>query len=61
MPKTENLNFSKFTSWKLFNIPVLSKAEVYNEVSSEGEPFKIVVTQDYYNKEFKVDGKQNNL
>lgn len=61
MSETENLSFTKLTNWKFFNLRIFSKEEVYSEISSEGEPFKIVVTQDYYNKEFKVDGKQNNL
>lgn len=61
MSKTENLSFTKLTNWKLFNLRIFSKEEVYSEISSEGEPFNIIVTQDYYNKEFKVDGKQNNL
>ena len=53
MSKTENLSFTKITNWKLFNWRVFSKEEVYSEVSSEGIPYQIIVTQDYYNKEFK--------
>ena len=53
MSKTENLSFTKITNWKLFNWRVFSKEEVYSEVSSEGIPYQIIGTQDYYNKEFK--------
>ena len=53
MSKTENLSFTKITNWKLFNWRVFSKEEVYSEVSSEGIPYQIIVTQDYYNKGFK--------
>ena len=53
MSKTENLSFTKLTNWKLFNLRIFTKEEVYNEVSSEGTPYQIIVTQDYFNKEFK--------
>ena len=53
MSKTENLSYTKLTNWKLFKWRVFSKEEVYSEVSSEGIPYQIIVTQDYYNKEFK--------
>ena len=53
MAQTENLSFTKITNWKLFNWCIFSKEEVYSEVSSEGIPYQIIVTQDYFNKEFK--------
>lgn len=53
MSKTENLSFTKLTNWKLFNLCIFTKEEVYSEVSSEGTPYQIIVTQDYFNKEFK--------
>ena len=53
MAQTENLSFTKLTNWKLFNFRIFTKEEVYSEVSSEGIPYQIIVTQDYYNKEFK--------
>lgn len=53
MSKTENLSFTKLTNWKLFNLRIFSKEEAYSEVSSEGTPYQIIVTQDYFNKEFK--------
>lgn len=53
MSKTENLSFTKLTNWKLFNLRIFTKEEVYNEVSSEDTPYQIIITQDYYNKEFK--------
>lgn len=53
MEQTENLSFTKLTNWKLFNLRIFTKEEVYSEVSSEGTPFQIIVTQDYYNREFK--------
>ena len=53
MSKTENLSFTKLTNWKLFKWRIFSKEEVYSEVSSEGIPYQIIITQDYYNKEFK--------
>ena len=53
MSKTENLSFTKLTNWKLFNLRIFTKEEVYSEVSSKGTPYQIIVTQDYYNKEFK--------
>ena len=59
MAQTENLSFTKLTNWKLFNLRIFSKEEVYNEVSSEGIPYQIIVTQDYYNKEFKNVDKNN--
>ena len=53
MSKTENLSFTKLTNWKLFNLRIFTKEEVYSEVSIEGTPYQIIVTQDYFNKEFK--------
>lgn len=53
MAQTENLSFTKLTNWKLFNLRIFSKEEVYSEISSEGIPYQIIVTQDYFNKEFK--------
>lgn len=53
MAQTENLSFTKLTSWKLFKWRIFSKEEVYSEISSEGIPYQIIVTQDYFNKEFK--------
>ena len=45
MSKTENLSFTKLTNWKLFNWRKFTKEEVYSEVSSEGAPYQIIVTQ----------------
>ena len=53
MSKTEILSFTKLTNWKLFNLRIFTKEEVYSEVSSEGTPYQIIETQDYFNKEFK--------
>lgn len=53
MAQTENLSFTKLTNWKLFNLRIFSKEEVYSEISSDGIPYQIIVTQDYFNKEFK--------
>ena len=53
MAKTKNLSFTKLTNWKLFNLRIFTKEEVYSEVSSEGTPYQITITQDYFNKEFK--------
>lgn len=60
MASQENLNFIKYTNWKIFNKVIFTKEEIYTEVSSEGEPFKIIVNQDYFNKEFDIDKKQGN-
>ena len=53
MAQTENLSFTKITNWKLFNWRIFTKEEIYNERSCEGTPYQIIVTQDYFNKEFK--------
>ena len=59
MPTQEHVNFVKITNIKLFGKVILTKEEIYTETSSEGEPFKIVVNQDYFNKEFKLDENNN--
>ena len=59
MSKTEILSFTKLTNWKLFNLRIFTKEEVYSEVSSEGTPYQIIETQDYFNKEFKNVDKNN--
>ena len=53
MAQTENLNYTKITNWKIFNWKIFSKEEIYNERSCEGTPYQIIITQDYYNREFK--------
>lgn len=60
MSTQENLNFVKYTNYKLFGKVIFTKEEIYTEVSSEGEPFKIIVNQDYFNKEFDLKPPQNN-
>ena len=60
MATQENLNFVKYTNYKLFNKVIFTKEEIYTEISSEGEPFKIIVNQDYFNKEFDIDNKGDN-
>ncbi len=56
----ENLTYSKHTVWKFLKWSLVSRTETYSEVSSEGEPFKIIVNQDYFNKEFNIDGDKGN-
>lgn len=58
MSSQERLNFVKYTNYKLFGKVIFTKEEIYTEVSSEGEPFKIIVNQDYFNKEFNIGKKQ---
>lgn len=53
MSETQKLTYQKLTNFKLFKWKIFSKEEVYNEESSEGTPYQIIVTQDYYNREFK--------
>ena len=53
MSETQNLTYQKLTNFKIFKWRIFSKEEVYSEVSSEGTPYQIIVTQDYFNKEFK--------
>jgi len=53
-----NVNFwSKTTKYKLFGKTIFTKVEVCNETNRETD-FDIIVTQDYFNKEFDV--KKNN-
>ena len=61
MSTQERVSFTKTTIYKLFKLPLLSKIEIYSEVSTEGEPFKIVVNQDYFNREFDIGKKQSDL
>ena len=58
MSTQENLNFTKHTIWSFLGVNILTKTETYSEVSAEGEPFKIIVNQDYFNKEFDIGKKQ---
>lgn len=57
MASQENLSFTKHTTWSFLGVNILTKTETYSEVSAEGEPFKIIVNQDYFNKEFDINGK----
>lgn len=60
MPTQENLTYTKHTVWKFLKWTLFSKTESYSEVSSEGEPFKIIVNQDYFNKEFNIGKDKGN-
>lgn len=60
MSSTENVSFTKNTIYKLFNYPFFTKTEIYSEISTEGEPFKIIVNQDYFNKEFDIGKNESN-
>lgn len=60
MPIQENLTYTKHTVWKFLKWCLFSKTETYSEVSSEGEPFKIIVNQDYFNKEFDIGKDKSN-
>lgn len=54
----DKLSYAKVTNFKLFGKVIATKEEIYNEQSSEGEAYQINITQDYYNQEFKDNGKQ---
>lgn len=60
MSTQEHLNFVKYTNYKLFGKVIFTKEEIYAEVSTEGEPFKIIVNQDYFNKEFNLEQNKSN-
>ena len=60
MSSQKNVSFVKLTNYKFFGFVLFTKEEIYTENSSEGEPFKIIVNQDYFNKEFDIGKKQNN-
>lgn len=59
MPNQENLNIVKLTNFKMFGKTLFTKEEIYTETSCEGEPFKIIENQDYFNKEFDIGKKQS--
>ena len=58
-----NVNFwTKTTKFKLFGKTIFQKVEVCNETNRDTD-FDIIVTQDYFNKEFDIKNgtnKQNN-
>jgi len=60
MSSQENVSFVKLTNYKMFGFILFTKEEIYTENSSEGEPFKIIVNQDYFNKEFDLKPPKNN-
>lgn len=60
MPNQENVSFVKITNYKFLGKVLFTKEEIYTENSCEGEPFKIIVNQDYFNKEFDIGKKQGN-
>lgn len=60
MSSQENVSFVKLTNYKMFGFVLFTKEEIYTENSSEGEPFKIIVNQDYFNKEFDIGKNKGN-
>ena len=54
-----NLNFYKKTLYKFFKWNIFSKEEIYTERESETDAIKVFINQDYFNKEFDVEKKDN--
>lgn len=54
-----NIFYTKTQDYKLFGKTIFQKATVYNEIEHDTD-FDIVVKQDYYEKEFKINGDKEN-
>lgn len=54
------VNFIKRTNYKIFGKIFLTKEEIYNENSGETQSIQVFVNPDYYNAEFKTNGKDRN-
>lgn len=48
--------WTKTTNFKLFGKTIFTKEEIGNETSRDSE-YTIIVTQDYFNKEFDLNKK----
>lgn len=55
-----NIFYIKTRTFKLFNVPIFKIETIYNENDHDTD-FDIVVNQDYYEKEFKTNGKTKNV
>lgn len=54
------INFwTKKTDFKLFGKTIFSKVEVCNETERDSD-YTIIVTEDYFNKEFEFENKKKN-
>lgn len=51
--------FTKTTNFKILGKTVFTKEEIFSGVEYEGQIYTIQVNQDYYNKEFDINKKDN--
>lgn len=55
----DNDFWTKTTNYKLFGKTIFTKEEICSEVQYEGQMYTIQINQDYYNKEFDLNKKDN--
>lgn len=54
-----NNNFwTKQTNYKFLGKTLFSKEEICSDIQYEGEIYKVQVTQDYFNSEFKINDEK---
>lgn len=59
MSEVQNTTYTNIRNWKLFGKLFLTREEIHSETVCDGIPYQITVSQDYYNQEFKENGKQS--
>ena len=52
--------YSKTQDYKIFGKTIFQISTIYNETEHDTD-FDVVVKQDYYEKEFKLDDKKKNV
>ena len=54
--KLDKVTYRKHTFYKLFNLNVFTKTEIYSEVSGQikEQPIQFFIKSDYYNREFEI-------
>lgn len=47
-------NWFKTTNFKLFGKTIFTKEEICNDFTQEKDSYNIIISEDYYNEEFKT-------
>lgn len=48
-------NWFKTTNFKIFGKTIFTREEICNDYNYEEDAYNVIISEDYYNKEFKTD------
>ena len=51
----ENAFWNKITNYKIFGKIIFTKEEICSDIQCDGPIYKVTISQDYFDSEFKTD------